>query len=428
MEVRRIKGDAADGRAPAARPRWAPPPAGRGRQPARPLRPGDAERRTGQRARGVHRRPPRPVQVRPAGAEVPPGQRGPAGFRSSARLGADEAWFEGELTSTEEFSSPSRHAVAHRLPHLPGPRAAVLAGTAGALLGRAPLRSEWQLLLRRRDARRLLDGVERRRPRPARRGRLPDRRPDADLWPHRRRRGTGPHADAVPHDRPTRAVGLHHRARRPGAGHGPVDLRGLGGGQGPPARRRPVRITTSSRSATGHRAACSTSRPASCRSPPPAWAPPPPSARAARSRRSARCRTESWLAAALAEARSLAAGHALRGRHRARGPAARTGPVGPARRRRRPARARRHGSTHHHRPGPGRQGSRVRCRRGGRTRGHRRRGPSGPAAALCRHDPPDPAPERGARPPPPCARSWAERHPRPLRSPPWHSTWTARSL
>ena len=69
------------------------------------------------------------------------------------------------------------------------------------------------------------------------------------------------------------------------------------------------------------------------------------------------------------------------------------------RRRRRAARARRDGSAHHHRPGAGRQGSRIRCRRGGRAGGHRRRGPPGPAAALRGHDPPDPAPERRARPP-----------------------------
>ena len=49
-----------------------------------------------------------------------------AAFRSSGRLGADEAWFEGELTSSEEFGALLDTAVARGLPHHPGARPALV--------------------------------------------------------------------------------------------------------------------------------------------------------------------------------------------------------------------------------------------------------------------------------------------------------------
>ncbi len=73
-------------------------------------------------------------------------------FRSSARLGADEAWFEGELTSTDEFTAlldtlwPTV-SPASLVRDLLSSRAQLERCAAGLLSG-----SEWRLLLRARDA------------------------------------------------------------------------------------------------------------------------------------------------------------------------------------------------------------------------------------------------------------------------------------
>ena len=134
-------------------------------------------------------------------------------FRSSGRLGADEAWFEGELTATEEFGPlldtlwPSVSPTA-LVRDLLSSREQLERYAAGLFAA-----EEWQLLLRSRGSTVSVHRLERRRPGAARRGGVPHGRPHPHLRPHRGRRGPGPDADAVPHDRPTRAVGLRHRAR-----------------------------------------------------------------------------------------------------------------------------------------------------------------------------------------------------------------------
>ena len=55
-------------------------------------------------------------------------------FRSSGRLGADEAWFEGELTASEEFGTLLDTLWPSVSPDDAGPRPPVLPGAAGALL------------------------------------------------------------------------------------------------------------------------------------------------------------------------------------------------------------------------------------------------------------------------------------------------------
>ncbi len=134
-------------------------------------------------------------------------------FRSSGRLGADEAWFEGELTSSDEFG-----ALLDTLWPSVSPTTLVrdllssrdqLERYASGLF--SPERVAAPPAEPRLDRR--LHGLERRRPGPARRGGLPDRRPQPLVRAHRGGRGPGPDADAVPHDRPTRPVGLRHGAR-----------------------------------------------------------------------------------------------------------------------------------------------------------------------------------------------------------------------
>ena len=73
-------------------------------------------------------------------------------FRSSARLGADEAWFEGELIATEEFSSLLDTAVAGRLPRHPRAGPPVVPLPARTLRRRPLLPRRVGLLLRTRDA------------------------------------------------------------------------------------------------------------------------------------------------------------------------------------------------------------------------------------------------------------------------------------
>ena len=193
-------------------------------------------RGAGQRTRGVDRGPSCPLQGRPARVAIPSRQRGAPGVPLVGPSGCRRDLVRGRAHLDRRVRRPPRHPVARRLPHRARPRAALLTGPARALLRRPPDRGRAAAAAPgpRRHGR--VDGMERRRPRPPRRGRLPDRRSDPHLRPHRRRRGAGPHADAVPHDRPARPLGVDHRAGRPGAGHGTLDLRGLGRGAGPPAR------------------------------------------------------------------------------------------------------------------------------------------------------------------------------------------------
>ena len=75
-------------------------------------------------------------------------------FRSSARLGADEAWFEGELTRDRRVRGSARHALAHGLP---GRAWCATCSRSRAQLERFAAgifsAEEWQLLLRTRERR-----------------------------------------------------------------------------------------------------------------------------------------------------------------------------------------------------------------------------------------------------------------------------------
>ena len=90
---------------------------------------------------------------------------------------------------------------------------------------------------------RVVHRVERRRPCAPRRGSVSHGRPDPFLWPRRGGRSAGPDADAVPHDRSTRPVGVGHDPGRLGTSDRPLDLRRLGRGEGASA----TRSTTASR-------------------------------------------------------------------------------------------------------------------------------------------------------------------------------------
>ena len=105
MAVRRIKGDARMGellrRALAGRRR----PLGRRRQPAGALCPGHAEReRINDLVASIVARPG-PYKSGRLALRSRLVSEARSVFRSSARLGADEAWFEGELTASEEFGA-----------------------------------------------------------------------------------------------------------------------------------------------------------------------------------------------------------------------------------------------------------------------------------------------------------------------------------
>ena len=348
-------------------------------------------------------------------------------FRASARLGADETWFEGELTSTEEFTAlldtlwPTVSPTS-LVRELLSSRAQLERFSAGLLS-----ESEWRLLLRARDALvssttwsvddlALLD--------------------EAAFLTGGRTRTYG-HI-VVDEAQDLTPMQFRMIARRAPSGSITV-LGDLAAGDGPrgPTRtgrrsgltcpRWPIPITTSSRSVTAApgRVLDDASRLLPVAAP---GVGPTSSIRPGRTEPSVRAVQDGEVpAAALAEACDLAVGHAL------------VAVIAPEELL--PAFVRLAKSdddvgllerdamsaTHHHRPSTGRQGSRVRRRRGRGTGLHRRRGPSGPAAALCRHDPPDPAPERGARPPPPRAARGLIDTPSPT-IPPWHSTWTARSL
>ncbi len=134
-------------------------------------------------------------------------------FRSSGRLGADEAWFEGELTASEEFGAlldtlwPSVSPTT-LVRDLLSSREQLERFATGLFVrrGTAPPPPEPRL-----D--RFVDGVECRRPGPARRGGVPHGWPEPLVRSHRGGRGPGPDSDAVPHDRPTGAVRLCHDPR-----------------------------------------------------------------------------------------------------------------------------------------------------------------------------------------------------------------------
>ena len=117
MEVRRIKGDARMGDAPPPRAGGATAHTGQGRQPARALRPGHAERRSGQRARVVHRCPSGPLQGRPSGTTGPARQRGAARLPFVGTLGRRRSLVRTRAHVERRVHRPPRHTVAGGLPH-----------------------------------------------------------------------------------------------------------------------------------------------------------------------------------------------------------------------------------------------------------------------------------------------------------------------
>ena len=94
------------GRAPAPRPRGAPPTPRRGRASARALRSGDVEpgRASTTSSASIVARPA-PYKAGRLALRARLVSEARRAFRSSGRLGADEAWFEGELTSSDEFGA-----------------------------------------------------------------------------------------------------------------------------------------------------------------------------------------------------------------------------------------------------------------------------------------------------------------------------------
>ena len=210
---------------------------------------------------------------------------------------------------------------------------------------------------------RVLDGVERRRPGPARRSDVLDRWPGALVRTHRRRRGSGPDTHAVADDRPACPVRIDHRAGRPRPGHRTVDLCRLGGdpsapsGDGAlPSRRADPRLPGPRQGARFRLAAAARRR--SRHQPHRVHTPRPERARRAhRGSRCARHRRVGRGPHALGRAR-------VGRRHHPGGvdPGAHT--PGPARPRCRGPGTRRHDPAHHDRPCPSRQGPRVRRRRG----------------------------------------------------------------
>ena len=141
----------------------------------------------GQRPRRLHHRPARSLQGR-VGWRCGPAWSARPGA-SSARRAAWAPTKPGSRASSRRPRSSStlaRHPVADRLPHRARPRPAVLSRSSWSATPRGLFSDdEWQLLLTEPGRHRLVDGVERRRPGPARRGRLPHRRPQPHLRAHR---------------------------------------------------------------------------------------------------------------------------------------------------------------------------------------------------------------------------------------------------
>ena len=145
-------------------------------------------------------------------------------FRSSGRLGADEAWFEGELTSSEEFAtlldtlwptvSPTtlvRDLLSSAGSSSAPPAASSPPTNGGCCSGSGTPRS------RRRPGASTI-WLSSTKPR-SYRGSEPLVRA------HRGGRGPGSDPDAVPNDRPTLPLGFDHGLGRSGSGHRTVDLR-----------------------------------------------------------------------------------------------------------------------------------------------------------------------------------------------------------
>ena len=84
-------------------------------------------RRTGERARGVHRRPTGALQVRSAGAAVPSRERGPSGVPRFGPAGCRRGLVRGRAHLDGRVLRPPRPTVADGLPRRACPRAAVLA-------------------------------------------------------------------------------------------------------------------------------------------------------------------------------------------------------------------------------------------------------------------------------------------------------------
>ncbi len=348
-------------------------------------------------------------------------------FRSSARLGADEAWFEGELTSSPEFAA---------LLDLLWPTVSPAALVRDLLSSRAQLErfavglfseSEWPLLLRSREATvsstawsaddlPLLD--------------------EATFLTGGRTRSYG-HI-IVDEAQDLTPMQFRMIARRAPSGSITV-LGDLAQATGPWTYSDWEEVRTHLPRAApfhhdeltlGYRAPGRVLDFASRLLPVAApGVSPTSSIRAGRSDPAVRLVEAGELApASLDEARGLLQDHALVAVIVPAALGAHLRPVGPARRPGRDARTRRHDPTRHDRLGPVGQGPRVRRRRRGRARGHRRRGPPWAPAALRGHDASHPTPERRACPPPARKRSSAEHSAFPYDPGAWQWTSTARSL
>ena len=225
MEVRRVKGDARmgellrralDGRADAPREdvslrvRFARAPW-----------PG-----ADQRPRRLHRRPARPRTNRGGWrcGRVWSARHAPL----SARRVGSAPTRPGSRASSRRPRSSARSWTRCGPPSPPPPWSATSSRRREQLERCAPglfSADEWQLLLRNRGTDGLDHGLERRRSGSPGRSRLPHRGSEPLVRAHRGGRGPGPDPDAVPHDRPTRALGFRHDAGGPGPGHRAVDLR-----------------------------------------------------------------------------------------------------------------------------------------------------------------------------------------------------------
>ena len=353
----------------------------RGRHPARPLRRATLER--GRRSTSSWppsspaRRPYKAGRQRAAG---PPGERGPACLPLVGPAGCGRGLVRGRAHRGPTSSRAlARHPVADRLPRRAGPRPAVLSDPARAHAGAGLFTDEeWQLLLRPREAPRLEHGVERRRPRAARRGGVPHRRTQraptatsSSTRPRTSRPCSSAWSPAV--RRPARSPCWATWPRRPGPWTY-ADWSEVRAHLPDAAPADHDELTLGYRAPGG----CSTSPRASCRVAAPGVTP-TSSIRAGR--------TDPVLATSTPErARSRAAldrGRRLSAastRWSPSSPPTSSSPAlsqaGPTRRRRRHARARRHDPARHDRPCAGGQGTRVRRRRRRRACRDRRGGPT----------------------------------------------------
>ena len=158
---------------------------------------------------------PGPLPTSPAASPCDPAWSARPGARSAPRVGSVPTKPGSRASSRRRRSS--RRSSTRSGPRSPPPPWSATCSRRGASWSGTPPgcspRSEWPLAAPGPGDHGRVHRMEHRRPRPARRGGVPHRRPQPRLRAHRRGRGPGSDADAVPHDRPTRAVGVDHRAR-----------------------------------------------------------------------------------------------------------------------------------------------------------------------------------------------------------------------